>query len=290
MTAASATVAAPLVADRAATGVAVRRLAIAEAVRLVRHPAFLAGCGLTVAMFVVSGDEPNSLYLGLTGAAGMGPGLGLLVAVNMATLRARADDAEELLDAAPVDVADRTRALALATVVPAAAATVVALVAAAAIAASSGMPVAFTSGTRDAWPTVVELLQVPTFVAASGVLGLTLGRWCPSRLVSLAAGIALFFLLIPTFFWTADGWVGRLAPLRDHSEVSHWVQVDPGSGYNVVAGFDRPGLAWHSAYLVGIALVLAGVALARHAGAPALRRPLVAGAALVVIGSVAQGW
>lgn len=290
MTAASAPVAAPLVADRAATGEATRRLAVVEAVRLVRHPAFLVGCGLTVALLFVSRHNPNGVYLGLTGAAGMGPGLGLLLAANMATLRARTDDAEELLGAAPVDVVDRTRALALAMPLPAAAATAVGLVAGAVIAMTTGTPVDFASGTRDAWPTVVELLQVPAFVVAAGVLGVALGRWFPYRLASLAVGIALFFLLIPTFFWTPTGWVARLAPLRDHSEVHHWVQVTPGSGHNVVNGFDRVGLAWHVAYLAGIALLLAGVALARHSDAPAVRRLLAVGGAVAVVGGVAQAW
>lgn len=290
MTAASAPVAAPLVAGRAVTTEATRRLAVAEAVRMVRHPAFLVGCGLTVALLFVSRNNPNGVYLGLTGAAGMAPGLGLLLAANMATLRARTDDAEELLGAAPLDVADRTRAIALATLLPAAVATAVGLVTGAAIATTSGIPVDFATGTRDAWPTVVELLQVPAFIVAAGVLGVALGRWVPYRLVSLAVGIALFFLLIPTFFWTPTGWVARLAPLRDHSEVHHWVQVTPGSGHNVVNGFDRVGLVWHAAYLAGIALLLAGVALARHSDAPAVRRLLAVGAAVAVIGGVAQAW
>lgn len=290
MTAASPAVAAAPVGRHAGTREATRRLAVAEAVRLARHPVFLVGCALTVALLVVTRHDANGVYLGLTGGAGMGPGLGLLLATNLAALRARTDDAEELLGAAPVDVVDRTRALALATLLPAAAATAVGVVTGAAIAASTGIPVDFASGTRDAWPTVVELLQVPAFVVAAGVLGVALGRWFPYRLASLAVGIALFFLLIPTFYWTPTGWVARLAPLRDHSDVHHWVQVTPGSGHNVVNGFDRVGLAWHVAYLAGIALLLAGLALARHSNAPAVRRLAALGATVAVVGGVAQAW
>ena len=82
-------------------------------------------------------------------------------------------------------------------------------------------------------------------VELCGVLGVTLGRWCPYRLASVALAIAFFFLLIPTFFWTAESLVRYLAPLVDHSEVVRCVQATPGSWYNVVDGFDRIGMTWH---------------------------------------------
>ena len=58
----------------------------------------------------------------------------------------------------------------------------------------------------------------------------------------------------------------------------------------MVNGFDRVGLAWHIVYLVGIAVLLAGAALARHADAPAARRLLALGAAVAIVGGVAQAW
>lgn len=273
---------------RLRTSDATRRLAALEGLRLLRHPAFLAGCTLTVAYFLNTRTEPNAAYLGLAGAGAMGPGMGLMVAANMATLRGRADDAEELLDVAPMGLASRTRALALATLVPAAATALLVLVMGAVIALWSGLPVAFAGGYADAWPTPVELVQVPAFMILCGMLGVALGRWCPYRLASVALAIAFFFLLIPTFFWTAESRLRYLAPLVDHSEVVGWVQVTPGSGYNVVDGFDRVGMTWHVGYLAGAGAVLLGLALVRHERSPMVNRLLVGGALLAALAGNAQ--
>ena len=218
---------------------AVLRLALIEALRLLRHPAFLAGCALTIVLFLANREDTNFGYVMTIGGGAMAPGLGAMIAANLATLRERADGAEELLDPVPLGVADRTRALALAMLAPALVSAVFVTLGGAAMAASGNMRVAFVDGHRDAWPTPVELLQVPAFVLVFGLLGIALGRWWPYRLAGLVVGIAWFFLLIPMFFWTPQGVVGHLSPLLDHSEVHHWVQWTPGSGYNVVTGFLR---------------------------------------------------
>jgi hypothetical protein len=267
---------------------AVRRLAVAEALRLLRHPAFLAGCALTLVVLLANRDDANFAYLMTIGGGAMGPGLGAMIAANLATLRERADGAEELLDPVPLGVADRTRALALATLAPALVAAVLVTAAGAAVAAIWDMRVAFVDGHREAWPAPVELLQVPAFVLVFALLGIALGRWWPYRLAGLVVGIAWFFLLIPTFFWTPGGAVGHLSPLLDHSEVHHWVQWSPGYGYNVVTGFDRVAMAWHVAYLGGIALALAGAALARHTRAPLVGRLLTVGFLVAVGAGFAQ--
>ncbi|HSP05310.1 MAG TPA: hypothetical protein VLR27_17525, partial [Acidimicrobiales bacterium] len=62
----------------------------------------------------------------------------------------------------------------------------------------------------------------------------------------------------------------------------------PGSGYNVVTGFDRVGMAWHVAYLAGIAVTLAGVALARHTRAPLVGRLVTVGLVVAVGAGFAQ--
>lgn len=280
---------APLL-EEAAPGrsAAVRRLAVVESLRLVRHPAFLAGCALTVLYYLANRGDTNATYLGMIGGGALGPGLGLMVATNLATLRERADGAEELLDPVPLGAADRTRALALAVVAPALVAAAVVTGAGAAVAQAWGMRVAFVDGHREAWPAAVELLQVPAFVLAFGLLGVALGRWWPYRLAGLVVGIAWFFLLIPAFFWTPGGVVGHLSPLLDHSEVHHWVQWSPGSGYNVVTGFDRVGMAWHVVYLLGIAVTLAGAALARHTRAPLAGRLATVGLVLAAGAGYAQ--
>lgn len=267
---------------------AVRRLAAVEARRLLRHPAFLAGCALSVVYFLGTRGDANATYLGLIGGGAMGPGLGAMVAANLATLRARADGAEELLDPVPVGVADRTRALALATLAPALASAVVVTVAGAVVGSIWDIRVAFVDGHREAWPAPIELLQVPAFVLLFGMLGIALGRWWPYRLAGLVVGIAWFFLLIPTFFWTPGDAVGHLSPLLDHSQVHHWVQWTPGYGYNVVTGFDRVAMAWHVLYLGGIALALAGAALARHTRAPLVGRLLTVGFLVAVGAGFAQ--
>lgn len=277
-----------LLSDRGRSPNATRRLAALEGFRYLRHPAFLAGCALTVAYFLNTRLEPNGAYLGLIGVGAVGPGLGLLLAANMATLRPRADATEELLDVAPVTVAERTQALALATLWPAAAATSLVVISGTVVSLWSGLPVAFADGYADAWPTPVEIAQVPAFVVVCGVLGVTLGRWCPYRLASAATAIAAFFFLIPTFFWTSDGRLRYLAPLLDHSEVHRWVQVTPGTGHNMVTGFDRAGIAWHVAYLTGLGVLMVGLALIRHERSPLVNRLLVGGALLAALAGAAQ--
>lgn len=267
---------------------AVRRLAVLEAIRLLRHPAFLAGCAMTVLYFVATRDNANAAYLGVIGGGALGPGLSAMIAANLATLRERADGAEELLDPVPLGAADRTRALAYAVLAPALVSSVVVTAVGAMTAALWDMRVAFVDGHREAWPSAVELLQVPTFVLVFGLLGIVLGRWWPYRLAGLVVGIAWFFLLIPAFFWTPGGVVGHLSPLLDHSEVHHWVQWTPDLGYNVVTGFDRVGIAWHGLYLVGIALALTGAALARHTRAPLVGRLVTVGLVVAVGAGYAQ--
>lgn len=267
---------------------AVRRLAVVEGTRLLRHPAYLAGCALTVAYFLNTHGDPNAAYLGLVGVGGMGPGIGLLVAANMATLRARADDAEELLEAAVLDVSDRSRALALGTLLPTAAATALTLLLGAVAWVWVGMPVAYPWGHADSWPSPLELAQVPAFLAACGAFGVALGRWVPYRLASVVTGLAFFFVLIPTFFWTSEGPLARLGPLIDHSDVHHWVQVTPTSGHNAVNGFHVARLGWHVVYLVGMTTVLVGVALARGRHERGVGRLLAVGAALASVGGLAQ--
>lgn len=266
---------------------AVRRLAVAEAVRLVRHPAFLAGCAVTV-LLLSTWRETNGTYLTLIGGGALGPGLGVLIAANLTTLRERADAVEELLDPVPVGIADRTRALALAALGPAAASAVLVIAAGAVVGSLWGIEVAFTDGYRDAWPSPVELLQVPAAVLVFGLQGIALGRWVPYRLAGLVVGVAWFFLLIPTFFWLRRDWVGHLAPLLDPSDADRWVQWTPSSGYNVVHGFDRVAMAWHVAYLAGLGLTLAGAAIARHSRAPLVRGLLTAGFVLAVGAGYAQ--
>lgn len=244
--------------------VAIRQLAVVEGRRMVRHPLFLAGCGLTAAYFLNTSSEPNAAFQGLTGAGAMGPAMGTMLAANLAALRARTSGAEEVLGVTALPPAARTLALVLALVQPVLATALLLAGAGLAVEVWDGVPVATPAGVVPVQPTAVELLQGPLFVAAAGALGLLLARWVPSRLASAVVAIAYFALLLPTYFWGVISSWRYLLPLADHSRIVGWVQVDAGSGYHVVDGFDVVGMAWHLAYLGGLTALLSALAVLAH--------------------------
>lgn len=265
-------------------------LAAKEGRRLVRHPAFLASVAVSAVFFVSRAGAANDTYLGLTTVGAFVPGLGTLIAANLAALRARVDRSAELLGTAPLGAPDRTRGLLLGLAFPVAATIVFLAAVAVWHQIWDGVPVATTAGIEHLRPSVVEVLQGPLFVAFAGALGVLLARWVPTRLASVLVAAGIFFPFAPLLFWGVQAKGRYLAPLVDHRHVVGWADLPDGSGYNIVSGFEVAAAGWHALYLAGLTGLVAIVALARHGFTRRLRVALLpvlvvtAGAAVLQLG------
>jgi hypothetical protein len=236
-----------------------RPLAWVEAMRLIRHPAFLAGVGFVLigsAMFIeqlFTSPFPSVNEDGWTVAvAVIVLAILTMVSANLAALRDRRDDTVEQHMSLPVPMSTRTGALLAATAGPATVAVLLVLA------------VVGFAATRVPVPVVdrVHIAERLVTVVMLGALGVALARWLPSPFVApvLAWGL---FLVTPG---------------------------DPPQTWQVLmpfAGLRDVGLAlWHLGYLGGLAVLFAVAALARSSRSRWLVAGGVVGAA-AVIGSAA---
>jgi hypothetical protein len=251
---------------------AIAALARIEAVRLLRHPLVLAAAALSAYLLVRIGmaDEPilNSADIGTQWPL-VPLAAATMVAVNLAVLRPRRCDAEELYATVPLGPAGRTMAH-LISVVPVAAAAC-ALVGADIVWLAT-RPYAAGS------PNPAELATGPALVLVFGAVGVLLGRVAPSvaagplTLVGLLAGS-----LLATDFRLLTGpklWLGVFFPVRS---------FDTAMPEGIV---DRPA-GWHLAYLASIAVALAAAALWRS-GMGRTGQVVVAGAVVLTVAAAAM--
>ena len=168
-----------------ATVLALARL---EGRRLLRHPFLLAGAALPVASSVLA-----ILFLEEAGADGYAWSLlvpfapfaaAVLVAVNLAALRAGRDDTEDLYESCPAPARGRTAAhlVSLAWAV-AATAPLVAI----------GVLVFMSKGGPP--PSVLMAVFAPAIVALCGALGLALARWLPHPAAATIGVVGMFTLV-----------------------------------------------------------------------------------------------
>lgn len=166
-----------------------------------------------------------------------------LIGTNMATLRARRHDAEELFGATPAAPEARTLAHLLSGLWPAAAS-----------AAVAGVIMLITVARADhfARVDVAELAVGPVLVAGAGALGVMLARWGRTSLVGPAACLAIAFveLVLAAPSLLATGW-RRLA---------FWVYQGDLPPELVPARLAR----WHLIYLLGLVAMAAVGALVAH--------------------------
>ena len=185
MSARSGAGAAPPPRHTFATVLALARL---EGRRLLRHPFILTGAALPVASSVLA-----ILFLEEAGADGyawslLGPFMPLtaavLVAVNLAALRAGRDDTEDLYESCPAPARGRTAAhlVSLAWAV-AATAPLVAI----------GVLVFMSKGGPP--PSVLMAVFAPAIVALCGALGLALARWLPHPAAATIGVVGMFTLV-----------------------------------------------------------------------------------------------
>lgn len=253
----------------------VRPLARADAGRLLRHPSFLVGAVLTPLMIVAAiGGEPDSSWLRASTSIALALvplGWATIIAANLVALRPRRTGADELLSAAPSPQPVRSVALML-SAIPAA---TVAAVLAAGTMVFVGRSHHF-SGSFLAAEAAAGLL----IVAGSVVVGVGVARWLPHLGFGILAAAAT--AVIQARFFELDAWPwhrSQADPLRFLAFLAEPTSVD-------LPVLEVRHAGWHLAYLAGLVLVMAGVALARK-GVP---RPLGALLGATVVVTAAAGW
>lgn len=262
-------------------------LARVEGLRLLRHPVFLAGAALSV-LFAVTFSRASDIggdYFLLAGPALLPLALATLVSVNLAALRSRRSDTEELYASLTARAGARTIAHLVSIAWPAAFAA--GLVAAQFVyfGAADGL-VVDPAGQREI-PSVFELAQGPVAVAALGVLGLTLARWVPYLPVAPVLSVGLLVVEMPLTTWNIPGAKAWLAPIVNPAiavEGASWPCSAEQEWPCTLDRFASGSVGWHLLYLAGAATVLATVAWLRHR--PARIRALAVLAAGVLAAGV----
>lgn len=227
-------------------------LARAEGRRLLIHPVFLAGVAFSLLgnplLTGVSFDPRVQSRTLLTGLGLLPLAAGTLLAVNLAALRGRRYQTEELYASAPVTSGARTAAHLLS--VASAVATGIVLVAAAAVfvQASGGAEAALDRNHRVL---SFDLMQGPAVVMVLGVLGVLLARWLPSQVVG-----PLAILLIVSFAPAVIQWPWGEAPGR-------WLAPLP-VAFSEKLAEPAATMGWHLLYLTGLAVLLGSAAVLRH--------------------------
>lgn len=270
-----------------------------EAARVLRHPApWAAAAGwLAVVVLVLRGEPrwPTAPYTEITAATAL-LGLGISVATTGVGVRGRIRLAEE----APLP--EDRRALArllggLALVGPVA---VLVALGALALRATGGVRMYIEPGTvTEANPSVPELLQPVAVAVVAVALGAVAGHLLRHVLPATVALVVVWFFAGPAY-WTSNGPVLRwltlvqvqpldvwaAPPTTDPATLpDEWVLQAPGIYQDFWARITfSPGLAvGHDVYLVGLALVLAAVAVrGRTRGILLLAGALTAAAGVLV--------
>lgn len=249
----------PYHSARGRPGRAVLQLAWIEGRRTALHPAFLSLGSLWALALLPFFFSSSDAGWTLGGLAWM-LALGGMIAANFGALRSRRESTEELFSSLPVIAPARTSAHAVAAWVPAASTGALLFL----LALRPGLE--FGKGT-PAFASV-DLLQLPVLVGTLCVLGVALARWIPSSLVAPVVAVGFFALL------------GQVSQGESPSDVTwFWptLSVDPR-----FASLSPVVVRWHIAYLVGLAVVLASLAVLRSGGRWRTALSLGAGAALAV--------
>lgn len=236
-----------VIAKRTQRARAVLALSRSEGRRLLVHPIFLATLVFTLLQSIVWIPEAirhrRSDLLGVAFFSwSFFPGLGVLIAANLATLRSRRDRTEELYLSLPMTRARRTVAHLLSTGSGGVAIGLM-LLGLAVWLSVTGHEVEIGEGGRLVL-TSPSLADGAVYAGVLGILGVVLARWLPSPAAGSVAVVGLFVLTGAVSSETSN-WASNLAP---------WVipYSDPGS----------PG--WHLLYLTGVAVFVGSIAVLKH--------------------------
>lgn len=280
-----------------------------EARKLLRHPLFLGFAAFT-ALFV-------AIYLGETTNERTGVwytmlasqpvqfiplAAGVLMVTNLAASRSRHDGTDDLYGSMPSGASRRVLAQIAAVAWPTA--ITAGLIGAGFVVSQawSGLPVAVESspGTEsidypigsidatDVTPSLAELIQAPLAVAVFGLTGVVLAVWIRTRLILLVLPVMVMAHLRITFWAIEVPWRWFLPFVSSEQQVGS-VEIDAGgTTHSVVQGFNTTAVAWHDLYLVGLVLLLTGLALIRHQRNRPVLGALVAGGVATTIAGIGQ--
>lgn len=249
-------------------------LARADARRVLRHPAFIAGVILTPPVLILATESEND-WLGVsTGIALALVPMGWLtiVATNLVALRPQRTGADELFAALPAPQPVRSSALLATAVGPV-------IVAAMLAVAWAGLLAAGGDELRG-FPHWGEMAAGLLIVAGSVCVGVAVARWLPNAGFGVLAAIATIviqarFLDVTTWPWDRSEGdpLQFLAFLAEPTTVrDEFLQVRP--------------TGWHLLYLGGLGALMGGITLARDG----LRRPVGAVLGAGVLVAVGAGW
>jgi hypothetical protein len=229
-----------VIAERSQRARAVLALSWSEGRRLLVHPIFLAILIFTLLQSIVwipdaIGHERSDLLGVAFFAWSFFPGVGVLLAANLAALRSRRDRTEELYLSLPMTPARRTVAHLL-SAGPAAVAIGLVLLGLAVWLSVAGHEIEIDEGRILAG---LDLADLAVYVGVLVALGVMLACWVPNAAAGSLAVIGLF-VLIGTV--SSDSNLETLAP---------WVIPVGGSG-------------WHLLYLTGVAVLLGSIAVLKH--------------------------
>ncbi len=240
-----------------------------EGGRLLRHPITMFGSALSLVAFLLNTWRWAPVLQSddiLTGMGVLPLAAATFLVVNLAVTRSRRHGTDELYGSMPVGAEARTlgHLLSIVYAVGLGAVLVLAMVVVRLLEHPVGAPSA------------IELLTGPAIVAVAGIIAVAAGRWWPQAasgpvlLVGLAGGQMLMQ------FQLTSGGSGTGKPVR---WLALWVPM-------AVSGQPARELVvrhagWHLAYLGGLGLVLAIVALLRHR--PRLRVAGILAPALALI-------
>ena len=280
-----------------------------EGRKLLRHPLFLGFAALT-ALFVAiylgeTTDERTGVWY--TMLAGnpvqfIPLAAGVLMATNLAVSRSHHDGTDDLYGSMPSGASRRVLAQIAAVAWPTA---ITAGLIGAGIVVSrawSGLPVAVESNpgnesidypigsidATDVTPSLAELIQAPLAVAVFGLTGVVLAVWIRTRLILLVLPVLVMAHLTLTSWAIEVPWRWFLPFVSSEQQVGS-VEIDAGgTTHAVVQGFNTTAVAWHDLYLVGLLVLLSGLALIRHQRNRPVLGALVAGGVATTIAGIGQ--
>jgi hypothetical protein len=229
--------------------------------------------------------------------------LAAFVVANWAALRERPETTAELFSPTPARRWERTAGLLGAAVVPAGLALLVQAVQYVLLLRTDGVPVGAGPWTATLEPTPLELLNAPLAAGCAFAGGVAAARLVRSRAFGAVAGFLAFCVpyVVPGVLATAP--LGLVAFSRSAvssadlgaevsaAEAMRWPAIyPPQPEESAFVGLDRDlgAFGLHLLVVLGLALALAGVALARSDADRRSRPVLLTGLVLVAGGVVAQ--
>lgn len=267
------------------------QLARVEGRRLLLHPVVLVAFVLSVVwMIALAKGMVGGDYFVVAGP-GLLPLLAALVAANLAALRSRRSDTEELYESLPSPERTRTLAHLLSLAWLFAGSAVFVAAAFVGLGGLDGFVIGFDGTT--AVPSVAELAHGPLAVTTVAALGIALARWIPFLPAGpvLAAGLVVFQM--PVTLWGIESAWKWFLPLANAADTPPGTSFPcdrsgEGDGWCGEPVFQTTAAGWHLAYLAGLGIAFGGVALLRHDRRPRTIAVAVAGLAVAAVAGVLQ--